>query len=245
MSWSQIGRIAQENRSDVQTLVKELLPIADTHMAVSGRSNPVPASVQEATSTASTPEAEGKATIGARFSEDKSPAAVRGRKEGGDERETGSIQSNQNVETSRNSINDEVERERRGFISKRRREELELDECSPSVPVDLKTGGSDRVTRLVDSLCEYSLAISAAVPSKEMALAEFQWRNGWFLSKVNALNDILLSQILRCLDERSLTPVHGTETIMKMDIQTDIAVIAEVYEVELANGGQQEEKGKF
>lgn len=49
-------------------------------------------------------------------------------------------------------------------------------------------GSEERVERLVDSLCEYSLAIGAAVPSREMALAEFEWRNGWFLSKVKMLS---------------------------------------------------------
>ncbi|PRW20482.1 hypothetical protein C2E21_8909 [Chlorella sorokiniana] len=33
------------------------------------------------------------------------------------------------------------------------------------------------------SMAAYSLSISAAVPSREMALAEFAWRNGWFLSQ--------------------------------------------------------------
>lgn len=29
----------------------------------------------------------------------------------------------------------------------------------------------------------YSLSIPAAVPSRQMALAEFAWRNGWFLGQ--------------------------------------------------------------
>lgn len=33
------------------------------------------------------------------------------------------------------------------------------------------------------SMAAYSLSIPAAVPSREMALAEFAWRNGWFLSQ--------------------------------------------------------------
>ena len=33
------------------------------------------------------------------------------------------------------------------------------------------------------SMAAYSLSIPAAVPSREMALAEFVWRNGWFLSQ--------------------------------------------------------------
>lgn len=30
---------------------------------------------------------------------------------------------------------------------------------------------------------DYSASISAAVPSRQMALAEFEERNGWFLSQ--------------------------------------------------------------
>lgn len=32
-------------------------------------------------------------------------------------------------------------------------------------------------------MAAYSLSIPAAVPSRDMALAEFAWRNGWFLSQ--------------------------------------------------------------
>jgi hypothetical protein len=35
------------------------------------------------------------------------------------------------------------------------------------------------------NLCNYSIAIQHAVPSVQMALAEFDWRNGWFLSQVS------------------------------------------------------------
>jgi hypothetical protein len=167
-------------------------------VAFSGRLDPDPASVQEATSTASTTEAK---DIYARFSENESPATVRRRKEGGEKRGTAAARSSQTVGTSRNSVDEEDERESGGFISGRRREELNLDVCDHSENVlerrETETGGSDGVDRLVDSLCEYSLAISAAVPSKEMALAEFQWRNGWFLLKVNALNDVPVCKILR------------------------------------------------
>ncbi len=51
----------------------------------------------------------------------------------------------------------------------------------------------------LDSVCaamlDYSRAIAAAVPSKTMALREFQYRNGWFLasmplgSKARALHE--------------------------------------------------------
>jgi len=32
-------------------------------------------------------------------------------------------------------------------------------------------------------MAAYSLSIPAAVPSRQMALAEFEWRNGWLLSQ--------------------------------------------------------------
>ena len=41
-------------------------------------------------------------------------------------------------------------------------------------------GGADRVVR---GLCEYSKAIASAVPSRDMAVREIAWRNGWFLSR--------------------------------------------------------------
>lgn len=33
------------------------------------------------------------------------------------------------------------------------------------------------------SMAAYSLSIPAAVPSRDMALAELRWRNGWFLAR--------------------------------------------------------------
>mmetsp|Transcript_22039 Transcript_22039/g.36765 ORF Transcript_22039/g.36765 Transcript_22039/m.36765 type:complete len:349 (-) Transcript_22039:234-1280(-) len=39
------------------------------------------------------------------------------------------------------------------------------------------------VEGVTHNLCEYSTAIQHAVPSVQMALAEFDWRNGWFLSQ--------------------------------------------------------------
>lgn len=33
------------------------------------------------------------------------------------------------------------------------------------------------------SMAAYSLAIPTAVPSAAMAMAEFEWRNGWFLGQ--------------------------------------------------------------
>jgi hypothetical protein len=35
---------------------------------------------------------------------------------------------------------------------------------------------------VADELLAYSLAIREARPSKEMALREWQWRNGWLLA---------------------------------------------------------------
>ena len=39
----------------------------------------------------------------------------------------------------------------------------------------------------VEGVCQamaaYSLSIPAAVPSRDMALAELRWRNGWFLQR--------------------------------------------------------------
>lgn len=35
------------------------------------------------------------------------------------------------------------------------------------------------------SMAAYSLSIPAAVPSREMALAELRWRNGWFLRRAH------------------------------------------------------------
>lgn len=36
---------------------------------------------------------------------------------------------------------------------------------------------------MVERLCAYSNGIPAAIPSKSMALSEFEWRNGWFLAQ--------------------------------------------------------------
>ncbi|MCO5560184.1 hypothetical protein L7F22_013792 [Adiantum nelumboides] len=38
-------------------------------------------------------------------------------------------------------------------------------------------------SEMVERLCAYSREIFSAVPSKKMALSEFDWRNGWFLSQ--------------------------------------------------------------
>ena len=36
------------------------------------------------------------------------------------------------------------------------------------------------------ALCDYSLSIARAVPSRRMALQEFSWRNGFFLQQAGA-----------------------------------------------------------
>ena len=38
-------------------------------------------------------------------------------------------------------------------------------------------------SEMVDRLCAYSNSIADAVPSKSMAISEFEWRNGWFLAQ--------------------------------------------------------------
>ncbi|KAI5083554.1 hypothetical protein GOP47_0003297 [Adiantum capillus-veneris] len=38
-------------------------------------------------------------------------------------------------------------------------------------------------SEMVERLCAYSRGIFPAVPSKKMALSEFDWRNGWFLAQ--------------------------------------------------------------
>jgi hypothetical protein len=42
---------------------------------------------------------------------------------------------------------------------------------------------ANEVDAATDALCDYSLSIPAAVPSYEMAMQEFPWRNGFFLSQ--------------------------------------------------------------
>lgn len=39
------------------------------------------------------------------------------------------------------------------------------------------------VEQAAASMASYSLSIPSAVPSRDMALAEFAWRNGWFLAQ--------------------------------------------------------------
>lgn len=41
------------------------------------------------------------------------------------------------------------------------------------------------VQGVTDRACEYAIALADAVPSYPMALAEFRWRNGWFLEQAH------------------------------------------------------------
>jgi hypothetical protein len=41
------------------------------------------------------------------------------------------------------------------------------------------------VRGVTDRACEYAVALGGAVPSYPMALAEFRWRNGWFLEQAH------------------------------------------------------------
>jgi hypothetical protein len=43
--------------------------------------------------------------------------------------------------------------------------------------------GELSVHSVVASMEDYCLSIPAAVPSRDMALAELRWRNGWFLGR--------------------------------------------------------------
>lgn len=200
----------EENRSEVRALVEELLPIADAHVTFFERTTRVGASPSaEATSTAATesrstaaakfttvgsPEAtstaatESRATAAAKFTNVGSPANTRSENAGCKSNPCSENRSKETIILS-GKPTDEERGEGREPGDKRNKE-LELNDCSSLEDVagarKTESKGVDRVDRLLDSLCEYSLAISAAVPSKEMALAEFRWRNGWFLSKVNA-----------------------------------------------------------
>lgn len=52
---------------------------------------------------------------------------------------------------------------------------------------------------VTSALCQYSLSIPAAVPSKQMALAEFEFRNGWFLGQEHTPYHTALLQKVGCL----------------------------------------------
>jgi hypothetical protein len=54
---------------------------------------------------------------------------------------------------------------------------------------------------MVDRLCAYSNAIPDAIPSKSMALSEFEWRNGWFLSQKATPSHVKWLQCIRVGDD--------------------------------------------
>jgi len=58
-------------------------------------------------------------------------------------------------------------------------------ELLPLIEVTLPAEAAEalEVEGATHNLCEYSNAICHAVPSVQMALAEFEWRNGWLLSQ--------------------------------------------------------------
>lgn len=133
--------------------------------SASGARSPEGAAAQE------TGEHSGRIGFDARFSEDVSSV--------GDTGKPASRESDTIFRGRVHSPSDE------GGSSGRSGSEFSL-EASP--PERITDASEERIERLVDSLCEYSLAIGAAVPSREMALAEFEWRNGWFLSKASTPN---------------------------------------------------------
>ncbi|KAG2442911.1 hypothetical protein HXX76_002987 [Chlamydomonas incerta] len=60
---------------------------------------------------------------------------------------------------------------------------------------------------VVDALVEYSLSISSAVPSRDMALAEFRWRNGALLGM--GPTPLHVSWLLRAGVPAELLEAHG------------------------------------
>lgn len=52
-----------------------------------------------------------------------------------------------------------------------------------SVPEGSEDERRRRQEEVTSALLSYSLAIAAARPSKDMALREWRWRNGWFLTR--------------------------------------------------------------
>lgn len=68
-----------------------------------------------------------------------------------------------------------IAREDRGLV------ESLVAELLPVIASQYGNGIKTDVKAITDVLLEYSLSISSAVPSREMACAEFAWRNGAFL----------------------------------------------------------------
>jgi hypothetical protein len=57
------------------------------------------------------------------------------------------------------------------------------------------------VPEVVDRLCAYSNAISDAIPSKSVAISEFEWRNGWFLSQKTTPSHLKWLQSMKVSDD--------------------------------------------
>ncbi len=70
------------------------------------------------------------------------------------------------------------------------------------VPRDLGKGTGEHRKQVLANLVDYSLSIPDAVPSVNMAVSEFSWRNGWFLAQaktpfhVKLLEEIGLSSLV-------------------------------------------------
>ncbi|GAQ90061.1 hypothetical protein KFL_005940060 [Klebsormidium nitens] len=189
-----VGRIARENRLDVRALVAELLPIADAHVASSADGSPEGASSSAQAAPGTTSSTAGhratsiKDVVSARSPEGAAAQAFEKHscRSGLKARYWDDVPLIGDVARLASGEDDSIPG---GGLLPTRAQEGDPHWSSNSVasetlPVESTADGSEeRIERLVDSLCEYSLAIGAAVPSREMALAEFEWRNGWFLSK--------------------------------------------------------------
>ena len=174
----------------------DLLPIADAHVArfPEAELDNASTSSEAAESTTST-SAEKGATFPTSAGRAVSPEARSEQRKGEGSGRTRQESYSEDIPSNGNQARVENRRKLRvpaGHLNERSveaGEEHERSRCSASPKSLLGKGEasdttSHRIDRLVDSLCEYSLAIGTAVPSREMALAEFEWRNGWFLSKV-------------------------------------------------------------
>ena len=53
----------------------------------------------------------------------------------------------------------------------------------PRLPLSTLQVEALTVEGVYRGMADYSLSIPAAVPSRDMAMAEFEWRNGWFLAQ--------------------------------------------------------------
>ncbi|CAM6116751.1 unnamed protein product [Calypogeia fissa] len=68
-----------------------------------------------------------------------------------------------------------------GLIARKHRKDVH-DLVTELLPLATKSKPSEpAISKLVQELCMYCMAIETAVPSLDMAISEFEWRNGWFL----------------------------------------------------------------